>query len=148
MCKYLLYVVRYVRILFYRVLSASYQYFVFSEHCSGYCSRYCSNGQKHFKTARICSKRLYWFLGLYKDISNSLEPPLNILQSPQIVVILFILNLFIKYSFVSLRAQIVVISFEILLVSLSVLHLVISTLRESVFVLFTSSIIKNQPRVG
>ena len=76
-----------------------------------YCSGYCSNGKNTIKTARICSKRLYWFLGLYKDISNSLEPPLNILQSPQIVIILFLLNLFIKYSFVSLRSQIVVISF-------------------------------------
>ena len=37
-CKYLLYVVRFIRILFCRVLSASYQYFVLSENCSRYCS--------------------------------------------------------------------------------------------------------------
>ena len=36
-------------------------------YCSGtvaYCSGYCSNGKNTIKTARICSKRLYWFLGL------------------------------------------------------------------------------------
>ena len=70
------------------------------------------NRQKLVLTALLCPKRLVFVLGLYKDISNSFEPPLNILQSPQIVVILFPFNLFIIYSFVSLRAQIVVISFE------------------------------------
>ena len=62
-CKYLLYVVRYVRILFCRVLSASYQYFVFQWALQrGTVARYCSNGQitvptgnSLFKQADYCS---------------------------------------------------------------------------------------------
>ena len=77
-CKYLFYVVRYIRILFCRVLSASYQYFIFSEYCSEYCSgelyptvagtvptgkslfkraNHCSNGQITVPTGKLLFQR-------------------------------------------------------------------------------------------
>ncbi|KAL5549186.1 hypothetical protein UlMin_004417 [Ulmus minor] len=57
MCKYLLYVVRYVRILFCRVLSATG---TVADTVAGTVA----TGKNTIKTAIICSKRLYWFLGL------------------------------------------------------------------------------------
>ena len=122
-CKYLFYVVRYVRILFCRVLSASYQYFIFQRALQQALQRVLQ------QRAKTLLKRLEFVPNGYIGFQAYKRTSPRVLNHPRtycFILKLLLYNLYsicsFKHSFVSQSAQIVVIFLRAQQVSLRELN--------------------------